>query len=178
MANDLAELTDHFAAVLAEEGVGGHFVIDDAGAADQPLFGDSPALIADRGAPAWEIRVKGALGEEATILLAVPERLIDDATMARLRGFAALYVGRGLALHEKASDLATGCPLTLCERLILGRLLLGEPLADVAARVGRSIGAVRSHVADAAAKLGADDRNAAVALAARRGWLLTMVNEV
>lgn len=175
--NDLGRLTDLFAAALAEEGVAGHFAVEDGAEGMRPLFGDSPWLVGDSSVPAWEMPLRGALGERTTLLLAVPERLIDQGAMARIRGYAALYVGRARVLHEKASDIETACALTLCERLILGRMLLGEPLVDIAARIGRSVAAIASHVEDAVSKLGVADRQAAIALAARRGWLLTMVNE-
>lgn len=184
--HDLERLTGFFAATIAEHGISGHFCAGrDDGGQLSPLFGDSPWLFAEdrfeddlaEAHGPCALAIRGALGDNFLVALAPPARRLDDRTAARVRGFASLYVARGAVLHEKRADPTTSCGLSLCERVVLGRLLAGDSVLDIALRLDRSPAAIESHIADAMATLGTTDRADAIAFAARRGWLLTMVND-
>lgn len=183
--HDLDRLIALFAAAIAEHGIDGHFCAarDDRGQLS-PLFGDSPGLLAAApvagdltdGLGASALPIRGAAGERYLMMLAPAARPLDDQAAARIRGYATLYAARGATLHEKSSGPLTACGLSLCERFILGRLLVGDSILDIALGLDRSPAAIESHIADAIAALGVADQPAAVALAARQGWLLTTVN--
>jgi DNA-binding CsgD family transcriptional regulator len=172
-APDIAALTDRLAATLAHEGIGGHLCVRVAEGADTPLFGDAPTLFPRRHSPRVR-RIAGPPGrrDALDLLVAAPAAPLPRAAEARLQGYAELYLARAALLREKSGDLATGCPLSLRQRVILGRLLAGQPLARIAAALDISVEAARSHLEDALAALGAASRAEAVALAARRGWLV------
>lgn len=172
-APDLDALTGHLADSLAADGVTGHFCVRADAGEDRPLFGDAPELFAARGA-ADALRITGVLGGPARLdlLLRRPSEPLSRAAAARVEGYAQLYLARAVLLHEKAGDVPSGCPLSIRERLVLGRALIGEPLVRTAEFLKIRPETARSHMADAIAALGAPDRLSAIALAARRGWLL------
>lgn len=187
---DLGRLTDRFAAALSEHGIDGHYCArgGESGRVT-PLFGDSPGLLSaddvlpslDGGenvdAAACSIAIDCALEAPVEMVVSRPVAPLDPAMIARVRGYATLYVGRGLILHAKAAGPVTACGLSLCERFILGRLLVGDSVIDIAERLERPVATIMVEIADAVATLGAADRAGAIALAARRGWLVTTVND-
>lgn len=77
---------------------------------------------------------------------------------------------RAIPTGPRASTLAAG-GLTERESEILAFLAEGLSSADIAARVHRSVRTIAHHVAAVCAKLGADGRLAAVAIARTRGLL-------
>lgn len=172
-ASDLETLTGHLADSLAADGVTGHFCIRADAAGDQPLFGDAPELFRLRADPNTP-RIGDALGgpTRLDLLLRAPAVPLSRAAAARVEGYAQLALARAMLLHEKAADVPTGCPLSLRQRVILGRALAGEPLVRTAESLEIRPETARDHLADAIAALGAADRLSAIALAARRGWLL------
>lgn len=172
-APDIAALTDRLAETLAHEGVGGHLCVRLADGSETPLFGDRPALFAKRRS-AQVRRIVGGLGqrEELQLLVEAPATPLTRAAEARLEGYAQLYLARAALLREKANDIATGCPLSLRQRVLLGRMLAGHPLARTADALGISVAAARSHLDDALPALGVATRAEAVAKAARCGWLI------
>lgn len=188
--SDLDRLTDRFAAALSEHGIEGHYCArrGESGRVT-PLFGDSPWLLGasdalpsldgggDGDAPACSIAIDCALEDPVEMLVTRPAAPLDRAMIARVRGYAALYVGRGVILHAKDAGPATACGLSLCERFILGRLLIGDSVIDIAQRLERPVATIMVEIADAVGTLGVADRAAAIALAARRGWLVTTVND-
>lgn len=187
---DLGRLTGRFAAALGEHGIEGHYCAR-RGESGQvtPLFGDSPWLLGagdalpalDGGensdAAACSIAIDCALEEPVAMVVSRPAAPLDRAMVARVRGYATLYVGRGLTLHAKAAGPVTACGLSICERFILGRLLVGDSVIDIAERLERPVATIMVEIADAVATLGAADRAGAIALAARRGWLVTTVSD-
>lgn len=184
----LDDLVSLFAAALTEDGISGHYC----GRRDEPglvpLFGDSPRLMGDANvaplAPAARfgkasrvVDVDGAWGEQFTIMLTPPMHALDKAAIARVRGYCVLYAARGEMLREKEADVMTACGLSLYERFILGRILVGDSLLDIALKLDRSVGVIDLHIADAMKALGMTDRRMAISLAARRGWLLTTMSD-
>ncbi|WP_168694265.1 hypothetical protein [Sphingomonas flavalba] len=165
--NSLEALVGAFAAALREDGIAGHVCarvgVDDGLA--EALFGDMPELI--------------LLNDDADIacdddglILRLSARP-SAAARARVRGYAVLYAARGVELHAIASQPATACGLTTRQRFILGRLLLGDCPDEIAAASGASVAGIRDAMRRAAAILGAETHQQAVAIAARRGLLLT-----
>jgi DNA-binding CsgD family transcriptional regulator len=184
----LDDLVDLFAAALSEDGITGHYCARRSADGLVPLFGDSPRLLKrDRlaalvpddvgSAQARGVMVDGVLGERFAVALAPPLEAMHETAVARVRGYCALYAARGDVLREKAVDIATPCGLTICERFILGRLLVGDAVVDIAAQLDRSVAATNSHIDDAMKTLEMADRREAIALAARRGWLLTTISD-
>lgn len=74
---------------------------------------------------------------------------------------------------ELAADAisAGDSPLTAREAEVLELAADGAPIAEIAARAALSPGTVRNYLSSAAAKVGAENRHAAVRAARRRGWL-------
>lgn len=64
-----------------------------------------------------------------------------------------------------------GSPLTVREAEVLEFAAAGAPVTEIAERASLSPGTVRNCLSSAAAKLGAENRHAAVRLARERGWL-------
>jgi len=62
-------------------------------------------------------------------------------------------------------------PLTNREREVLAASLVGASLAEIAARLLLSEGAVRNHLSTAMQKLGAQNRMEAARNAEQKGWL-------
>jgi two-component system response regulator DesR len=83
--------------------------------------------------------------------VACGERVIDPRLVARLSGRAS--------------------PLTRRERDVLALAALGIPRADIAARLGLSVGTVRNYLSTIVRKTGARTVADAVRLADRSGWL-------
>src|SRR3546814_20579799 len=78
---------------------------------------------------------------------------------------------KALPLWEIEEDVETSCPLTLKERITLGMILCGAPHFEIAERLNCSISAISRHMSNAIDKLSTEGESAAIALAARRGWL-------
>lgn len=187
---DLDRLTDRFAGALGEHGIAGHYCArrGESGRV-VPLFGDSPALFgAEEARPfagavpagpdgACAMTIEGAPADPFEMRFSGPAEALDKAAVARLRGYATLYVARAVILQAKLSGPVTASGLTLCERFILGRILVGDKVIDIAGRLGQPVPTVLAEIADAMATLGVEDRADAVALAARRGWLVTTLSD-
>ena len=165
VSRDLDDLVVRFGAAIAEDGIDGHLCLIAGGAETHILFGDSPALrdmvngcdiLATAGGPRLRL-----------------SRRPEDAAFARVRGFATLYLARALLLIEAGRTPITQTGLTLCERFILGRLLAGDCLLDIAVALDRSVACVQEMLARASDSLGAHSREEAIAIAARQGWLLS-----
>lgn len=159
------DLVALFTAALAEEGVDGHVCVGVGKNAVVPLFGDRPNLLGG-GAGAITLELDGA-----RLILARPARALARADLVRIRGFGQLYAAQLMALRERADDVATECGLTLRERVILGRRLAGRAPLDIAAELGLGVSTVSASLDAAIAKLGGREAEA-IALAARRGWLV------
>ncbi|WFB11697.1 response regulator transcription factor [Streptomyces sp. LX-29] len=74
---------------------------------------------------------------------------------------------------ELAADAisAGDSPLTAREAELLELAEGGTPIAEIAERASLTQGTVRNYLSAAAAKLGAENRHAAVRIARERGWL-------
>ncbi|WP_340559942.1 response regulator transcription factor [Streptomyces sp. GSL17-111] len=74
---------------------------------------------------------------------------------------------------ELAADaISSGdSPLTAREAELLELAADGAPIADIARRAALAQGTVRNYLSSAAAKLGAENRHAAVRAARERGWV-------
>lgn len=164
------DLVVMFAQALSEHGIAGHFCVRGAGAALQPILGDTPELVA-RPEDCLVIPCNSLPGSPARMLLAQPEAPLEPAEMARVRGYSELYAARAIALQELEDDVDTGCGLTLRERYVLGRRLAGQAPVDIAAESGLSVPTVAAALDGATKRLGDGNEAAAIALAARRGWL-------
>lgn len=172
---DMAALEHGFAVAIAREGFRSHAV-------DAPLRDGGmvthPAVEPDAGAPGCFrllLPVQAWSGEWTMIVAAGHEGAIDRARQARMHLLAVVYAERRDTLMAEARDLATAVPLTLVERQLFGLLLTGGTIGDVAPRLDRSPRAIDLHLMRAAARLGVADPAEAVALAARRGWLLPLM---
>lgn len=98
-------------------------------------------------------------------------RAIDMQLRAQLHGLAVIYAQRAVTLWEIEEDIETVTPLTLKERLSFAMLLCGLPPFEIALEMDCSPAAVSAFIQSATGKLKTADTAAAVALAARRGWL-------
>ncbi|WP_414901847.1 hypothetical protein ACMT1E_01720 [Sphingomonas flavalba] len=163
--NSLETLVGAFAEALREDGIAGHVCARVGDGAAQALFGDMPELVL------LNDNTDVACDDDGLIVrLSAPP---SAEARARVRGYAVLYAARGVELHAIASQPATACGLTVRQRFILGRLLLGDCPDEIAAASGASVAAIRDATRRAAAILGAKNQQDAVAIAARRGLLLT-----
>nr|WP_202447449.1 response regulator transcription factor [Streptomyces sp. SID5468] len=80
--------------------------------------------------------------------------------------------GRYVDSELAADAISAGeSPLTAREAELLTLAADGAPVAEIAARACLSPGTVRNYLSSATAKLGAENRHAAVRAARRRGWL-------
>lgn len=164
-APELEALVEAFAAAIAVDGVSGHICARIGGATIEPLFGDSPDLV--NRADAFDVH-RGPDG----IVLRLSTRPAPEGA-ARVRGYALLYVARGTELARRSAEGAGAFGLSPSDRFILGRILAGDRLVDIAARLDRSVASVRESAKLATAQLGATRVEEAVATAARRGLLLS-----
>lgn len=84
-----------------------------------------------------------------------------------------VYGGGRYVDPELAADAisAGDSPLTAREAEVLELAADGAPIAEIAERAALSQGTVRNYLSAAAAKLGAENRHAAVRLARERGWV-------
>lgn len=73
--------------------------------------------------------------------------------------------------HAAAPASPTGPELTEREREVLAAVGHGERSKEIALRLGITERTVKAHLASIYSKLGVDSRAAAIATAARRGWL-------
>ncbi|MFF0475388.1 DNA-binding response regulator [Streptomyces sp. NPDC004284] len=112
---------------------------------------------------------------------------LERALAAGVRGFApktvsaerlaessrTVHAGNRCADPELAADaIAAGDPPpTAREAEVLELAADGAPVAEIARRAALSPGAVRNHFSSATAKLGAENRHAAVRLARSKGWV-------
>lgn len=96
---------------------------------------------------------------------------IERQQRAQLNGLSTIYAMRALPLWEINEDIETACPLTLGQRTILAMILSGHTHGEIADRLDRSLGFVALQITQAKERLNVSDDIAAVALAARRGWL-------
>lgn len=170
MAVDSEELVGMFADALREHGIAGHFCVRADGDRLCPVLGDAPELVTDRRG-ALVIEVDAIDGTSALMLFGRPSRSLTAAEIARVRGYAELYAARAFALQEMEDDVETGCGLTLRERFVLGRRLAGLAPIDIADEAGLSVEIVSASLDSAVARLEVSTPAAAIALAARRGWL-------
>ena len=166
IAADGEALVEMFGAALAEHGVTGHFCIRERDGLLQPILGDDPSLVGRQ----HDCLVVSAAGG-VRILLRRPNRPLSPEEMTRMTGYAHLFAARAFALQELADDVDTGCGLTLRERYVLGRRLAGLAPVDIAIETGLSVATVSAALDGATNRLGADSIPAAIAFAARRGWL-------
>jgi two-component system, NarL family, response regulator DesR len=84
-----------------------------------------------------------------------------------------VHVGNRHIDPELAADaISSGdSPLTAREAELLELAADGAPIAEIAERASLAPGTVRNYLSAATAKLGAENRHAAVRLARERGWL-------
>ena len=167
---DSETLVSLFAQALAEHGINGHFCLRKTGAGYTPLVGDSPELI--QGADQCiRVDTDETFMAGTRVLMAPPVNLLKPEHLTRIRGYAALFAARALALQELADDVSTECGLTLRERFVLGRRLAGRAPIDIALEANLSVATVSAAIENAIEKLGVDTLPEAISLAARRGWL-------
>lgn len=159
-----------FAEALLEHGVQGHFCVSGRGGRLVPILGDAPELISAENA-AITISIGGSELPQLRVLLRRPDRSLSPDELTRVRGYAQLYAAQALVLREQADDVETGCGLSLRQRYVLGRRLVGLAPVDIAAESGLSVASVSAALDRAAERLGTPDSASAIALAARRGWL-------
>ncbi|MEE1929864.1 response regulator transcription factor [Streptomyces sp. TRM 70351] len=80
--------------------------------------------------------------------------------------------GRYVDPELAADAISSGdSPLTAREAELLELAADGAPVADIARRAALAQGTVRNYLSSAAAKLGAENRHAAVRVAREHGWL-------
>ncbi|MFD4155929.1 response regulator [Streptomyces hydrogenans] len=112
---------------------------------------------------------------------------LKRALAAGVRGFApktvsaqrlaelirTVHSGNRYVDPELAADaIAAGdSPLTAREAEVLELAADGAPVAEIARRAALSPGTVRNYLSSAAAKVGAENRHAAVRLARSKGWV-------
>jgi len=112
---------------------------------------------------------------------------LKRALAAGVRGFApktvsaqrlaelirTVHAGNRYVDPELAADaIAAGdSPLTAREAEVLELAADGAPVAEIARRAALSPGTVRNYLSSAAAKVGAENRHAAVRLARSKGWV-------
>lgn len=166
-APQLEPLVEAFAGALAADGIEGHVCARIGGATIEAIFGDSPELV--NRADGHDV-YRG----EGGVVLRLARRPGPEAA-ARVRGYAVLYVARGLELARRAGEVADASGLSIYDRFILGRILVGDQFVDIAAKLDRSVASVRESVALASVALGAKSPQEAVATAARRGLLLSTI---
>ena len=169
MAPDTESLVELFSGALAEHGIDGHFCLTRAGDALIPLAGDVPSVI--NASDSWSVELGASVLPGAVVRMAAPAYSLSGDQLARVRGYAQLFAARVMALQELADDVDTDCGLSLRERYVLGRRLAGLPPIDIAAEAKISVATVSEAMDSAIAKLGVESLGAAIALAARRGWL-------
>lgn len=166
-APQLEPLVEAFAAVLAADGIEGHICARIEGGNVEAIFGDSPELV--NRADCHDV-YRG----EGGVVLRLARRPGPEAA-ARVRGYAVLYVARGLELARRAEEVAGASGLSVYDRFILGRILVGDRLVDIAAKLDRSVASVRESITLARVALDAKSPQQAVATAARRGLLLSTI---
>ena len=166
---DTESLVELFSGALAEHGIDGHFCLGRFGDKLVPVAGDMPCLVNSKDV--LRVDVDASAWPGAVTLLARPERPLTKEQSARVRGYAQLFAGRVMALQELADDVDTECGLTLRERYVLGRRLAGLAPLDIAREAKLSVATIGEALDKAIDKLGAPNLGAAIALAARRGWL-------
>ncbi|MBA2918669.1 helix-turn-helix transcriptional regulator [Sphingomonas sp. CGMCC 1.13658] len=169
IAPDAERLVTLFADSLAEHGISGHFCLRKTGSALTPLVGDAPELIAR--SHSFFVDSDDMYFAGARVLLAEPDRALNNEEMARVRGYAQLFAARALALQELADDIETDCGLSLRERYVLGRRLAGLAPIDIALEAKLTVQSVTAAIDNAVARLGAETQAEAISVAARRGWL-------
>lgn len=114
------------------------------------------------------------MSDPLIVSIGIDERIsgeLDRSTRARVNGYATIYAMKAHPLWEIEEDIETATPLTLKERIGLAMMLSGRTRFEIAEHLHCSIQAVERHLTNATHKLGTRDEVAAVALAARRGWL-------
>lgn len=161
----LEPLVEAFGAAVAVDGVTGHICARIGNGTIEALFGDSPALVT---------RPDGfdIYRDPEQVVLRLSGRPAPGAA-ARVRGYALLYVARGIELARRSAEGAGASGLSVSDRFILGRILVGDHLVDIAAKLDRSVASVRESLKRATAALGATQPQEAVATAARKGLLLS-----
>lgn len=146
--------------MLGGSGIPGHLCT-----ASGAVFGDCPQLLSSG---ARKLTLSLELG---VLMLARPSRTLSRNDLTRVRGYGGLYLAQWALLQERAGDVATASGLTLHERYVLGRRLAGLAPVDIARECGLSVQTVSASLDAGVALLGGTEREA-IALAARRGWLL------
>lgn len=143
--------------------------------AADPDLAAGPALIAGKdGRPLMTFPVPLPMGDPLLVSIAFDEITaagVDRQKRARLNGLATIYAMKALPLWEIEEDVETSCPLTLKERITLAMILCGAAHFEIAERLNCSISAISRHMGNAIDKLSTEGESAAIALAARRGWL-------
>lgn len=122
-------------------------------------------LLAGRGRPA-HLREALDAGALAFVAKGAPAGTLADVIRGAHRGRR--YVDPGLAADALTAPVN---PLTERETEVLQLASLDLPTAVIARRTSLAPGTVRNYVAAATAKLGADSRAQAVALARAQGWI-------
>lgn len=187
-AQSLAELSEMFAAMIAEIGFSSHCCITVGEDHADPRFGDVAYLprtllpLLDRVEACGRHHADDILilpvesWHEETLVLCLFGRRdsLDVRDAARLCGWAEVYATYGLALLESEGDIPTASGLGLVQRQCLAQSLMGLSDVDIADSLSLTPLTVRSYLDDAVVRLGVSTRSEAVSLAARRGWLASI----
>lgn len=129
------------------------------------LPGCAVVLLTGRGRPA-HLRAALDAGALAFVAKGAPAQTLAEVIRGAHRGQR--YVDPALAADALT---APANPLTERETEVLQLAALDLPTAVIARRTHLAAGTVRNYVAAATAKLGADSRSQAVALARAQGWI-------
>lgn len=195
-APDLPSLSDMFARMVSADGVESHacFTLGKGGAPEL-LFGDASALtgaalrialecvranarFADRSdiCGSLILRTEHWHGMPLFVHLAGGVRTLARERRARLQGLTEVYSTFGIALLERESDVPTSVGLGLHQRHALALLLGGKHDHEIAEILEITPLALRGLLDSALDTIGVDTRAEAIAFAARRGWLASLVN--
>ena len=189
-ADSLPALSAAFAGAIAAEGYDTHCCLRASpDAAPEILFGDArslsgaarhlvdespeyPVPFAAGGHHDLLVPVQCWQADALFVLVAGRPDSPDRATIARVHGLAEVLATYGYSLFERQQDIATGAGLGLVQRRCLALILTGHRDVDIARLLDLTPLAVEGHLAQAMILLDADIRAQAVAIAARRGWLV------
>ena len=189
-ADSLPALCAAFADAIAAEGFGAHCCLRTSpDAAPDILFGDGgavsiaarslldksheyPVSFAADGRHHLLVPVECWQADALFVLITGRAAAPDRAAIARVHGLAEVHATYGYSLFERQQDIATSAGLGLVQRRCLALVLTGHRDVDIARLLDLTPLAVEGHLAQAMILLDADIRAQAVAIAARRGWLV------
>jgi len=186
----LPDLTDLFAATIASRRYDGHICIATPHTAGPvPLFGDlaciprkalraltpdldQPHAIVHGGRHDLIVPVECWHDHPVHLILRGTGGAPNRDVLAGLHGLCEVYATYGYALFEQQRDVATASGLGIDQRRCLALVLTGHRDFEIADVLGLTPLSVRSHIDHAVLLLEAATRAQAVAVAARRGWLV------